>query len=217
MLETDTNSTITPGYTINRYAAVGRSIGMLWLLFAGTVFPFGFVFFGHITVLTWILGGIALCVFVLLMLLSFGHLRLARKVPMAEKTPENLSYARRLQRWFIGAIIFEIVGIILSVTILPMFHHAELELPVILLFIGIHEIPIARVFGVPAYLFMGVIWCLIIIAILIFVPSSTQINGYAAWDFLPTLICMLAAWITVAYLNVEGRRLMRNASAQPAL
>ncbi len=194
---------------ISRFLALGRSIAMIWLLFASTVFPFIFVFFSPFTTLTIILGVVVIFVDLLLLIGCFTHLRRARALPKTISGAGQRARGKRAARWFVGAVIFEIVGIILSVNLLPIFHLNTYIIPAIFIFIGLHDVPLGKAFGVPIYTIMGIFWALVAIAVIVFVPSTLVIAGYTAQNLLPTVIVMVTAWIAVAALIIQGLQLMQ--------
>jgi hypothetical protein len=86
--------------------------------------------------------------------------------------------------------------------------------PVDLLIVGAHFIPLAFVFKVPAYLAMGLLWLLAIIGVIIAVPSTVIIGHESAWYTLPSICCVVITWFTVLFLMTSNMGKVRLVTQQ---
>jgi hypothetical protein len=74
--------------------------------------------------------------------------------------------------------------------------HYEIMPSLNLIIVGIHFIPLAKIFRVPRYYITGILFCIIPIAVLIAVPEEFTVGETLAWYVYPSLGCGLVAIIT---------------------
>lgn len=104
-----------------------------------------------------------------------------------------------MMRRFIPVVIAEVVAIMVVNSICAVTQHLELLVPLDLLIVGIHFLPLAWIFGVPRYYATGGLFCLVIALTLGSIPVQLQIGAAAAWFVIPTFGCTLIAWATAAF------------------
>jgi hypothetical protein len=105
---------------------------------------------------------------------------------------------RLVLRRFVPVVIAEVVAIMIVNGICAATEHLELLVPLDLLIVGIHFLPLARIFRVPRYYVMGGLFCLASVLTLVLVPERAQVGAAAAWFVIPTFGCTAAAWTTAA-------------------
>jgi hypothetical protein len=110
------------------------------------------------------------------------------------RTPEEQQMGRRFV-WVFAAEIaaFAIVNPVISVS-----GNFELMPSVNLMVVGIHFLPLARIFRVPRYYITGLLFCVIPIITLIAIPKEFEIGHTLAWYVLPSLGCGFVASLTAA-------------------
>jgi hypothetical protein len=125
-----------------------------------------------------------------------GVIRVALRLPGdPPRTPE----VRVMLRRFYLVVTAEVIAIMVVNGICAVTQHLELLVPLDLLIVGIHFLPLARIFRVPRYYWMGGLFCLVIALTLGLIPAQMQIGVAAAWFVIPTFGCTLVAWATAAF------------------
>lgn len=179
---------------MTRASALGLGYGSVWLVTAGLAFGLLDVRTLNTTVGGTVLslGGVVL-VGGTLLVLCVRFLRRGSALPTTGAGMLSI----RGRRLFGGLILLEIVGwTVLDVTLGR--HHQEVWIvPLDLLLIGAHFIPLAVVFRVPAYLVMGVLWLVSIASSMVIWPSTMVIGRASAWATLPSVCCIAITWLTV--------------------
>jgi hypothetical protein len=113
--------------------------------------------------------------------------------------PPHTAEGRIMMRRFVPVVIAEVIAIMVVNGICAVTQHLELLVPLDLLIVGIHFLPLAWIFGVPRYYATGGLFCLVIALTLLLIPAQTQIGAAAAWFVIPTFGCTLIAWATAAF------------------
>ncbi len=90
----------------------------------------------------------------------------------------------------------ELVIIVLGLVLLNVFHHPEFGLPFAIIVVGIHFLPLARVFAVRLYYGIGVLFVLVGVTIMLAVPAGAMIGNRLAWDVLVGSVSALILWLT---------------------
>ncbi len=143
--------------------------------------------------------------------IGVGMIRTIRRIPAAitARTPKERVILRR----FVYIVIGEVVAIMIVNAVCAITQHLELLVPLDVLIVGIHFLPLASLFKVPRYYTMGGLFSLVSVLTLVFVPVSTQIGAAAAWFVIPTLGCTAAAWMTAAFNLREAWQSIHQAQA----
>jgi len=180
----------------NFYRNLGLAGGSLWLIAVGTFFA-GWslltVESSLATTLTVFLaaGAGALIVFGLLLLRSLRRL--------AHEPAADGGAARRKMALRFGLIVAaEGVGCALVAAACLRAHEWELIVPLNLVIVGLHFLPLAKLFRVPRYKVTGVLFCLIPIATLLAVSPSAHIGHALGWIAIPAIGCGLVSLVTAA-------------------
>ncbi len=111
------------------------------------------------------------------------------------RTPE----VRVMLRRFYLVVIAEVIAIMVANGICAGTQHLELCAPLDLLIVGIHFLPLAWIFRVPRYYWMGGLFCLASVLTLVLVPVHAQVGAADAWFVIPTFACTAVAWVTAAF------------------
>lgn len=123
-------------------------------------------------------------------------IRAALRLPVSTtpRTPEEQQMGRRFA-WVFGAEMaaFAVVNPVLSAT-----RHFELMPSLNLIVVGVHFLPLARIFRVPRYFVTGLLFCAIPVFTLIFIPKEFEIGDTLGWYVVPSLGCGLVALLTAA-------------------
>lgn len=191
-----TNSAAQRGFYI------GLAIGQIWLAVVSTASAS----------ILWVLGQNPLQVSLILMgtwliglFLFMGAINLlkqARRLPSASK-PEDTARSRKRGRkmgLLFGLVVLAEVIIIGGLnTLLALTNHGDWIVPVTYFIVGLHFIPLAFVFRVRPYIILGILWILVNLATIVFVPASLVFSqGVDAWTLFPIAGCGLVSWPIVA-------------------
>jgi hypothetical protein len=137
----------------------------------------------------------------------------------ARRLPRDTSPAGRARDAAVGkrnrafGMVFalEMVIIALGVILLNVFHHPEFRLPFVTIVVGVHFLPLARLFAVRLYSVIGILFVLVGVIVVLAVPVSTMIGNLLAWDVLVGSTCAFILWLTGIYSELRGRGLLRQA------
>ncbi|MBZ5634332.1 MAG: hypothetical protein LAO55_14520 [Acidobacteriia bacterium] len=113
--------------------------------------------------------------------------------------PPRSEEERVAMRRFVPVVVAEVIAIMLVNVICGVTQHVELLVPLDLLIVGIHFLPLAWIFQVPRYYVMGGLFCLVILLTLVLVPAKAQVGAAASWFVIPTFGCTTVAWATAAF------------------
>ncbi len=146
--------------------------------------------------------------------IGVGVIHAVVRIPSASapRTPEE----RVVMRRFVWIVIAEVVAIMAVNGVCAATQHLEPLVPLDVLIVGIHFLPLASLFKVSRYYAMGGLFSLVSVLTLVLVPVSTQIGAAAAWFVIPTLGCTAAAWATAAFNLREARQFIHQAQAAAA-
>jgi len=131
-----------------------------------------------------------------LVLFGIGIAALRAVLGVKDLTPPRPGEAGRLGRRF-RAIAGAEGLVITGVTLACVFTHRwALIAPLDLVIVGIHLLPLARLFNVPRYNITGVLFCVIPILTMVSIPSDALIGHALSWLVVPSVGCALVAFIT---------------------
>ncbi len=178
-----------------RRRCIGLAAGGLWMIAISLVFiAWSLVAIDTPTARLVLLGS---CVLLGgLILVSIVVIRAALSLPksIAPRTQVGKQIWRRFA-WIVGA---EILGFGLVNTILGATNNFELIPSLDLMIVGIHFFPLARLFRVPRYNIMGLLFCAIPIVTLLAVSKDFAVGQALAWFVVPGLGCGFVATVTAA-------------------
>ncbi|MCX6143627.1 MAG: hypothetical protein NTZ35_10425 [Ignavibacteriales bacterium] len=184
---------------MNTLAGRRRSIGLvggaLWMIAISIVF----ITWSLLAIATPIARQVLLGSFVLLgVLVAAGVvvLRGALALPASTtpRSPEEQLIGRRFA-WVFGAemIAFAVVNSTIAASgdyaLIPSLN---------LIVVGIHFFPLARIFRVPRYNVMGLLFCAIPIVTLLAISKQWMVGQALAWYVVPSLGCGFVASLTAA-------------------
>jgi hypothetical protein len=140
-------------------------------------------------------------------------LRAARRLPRDTSPARKARDAAVGKRYRAFGAVFglEIVIIAVGIVLLNVFHHPEFRLPFVTIVVGVHFLPLARLFTVRLYYVIGVLLVLVSVTVMLVVPVSTLIGNRQAWDVLVGSACAVILWLTGIYSVLRGRRFLRQA------
>jgi hypothetical protein len=134
---------------------------------------------------------------ILLLAISVGVIRAILRSPGA--IPTRTIEDRTMLRRFAVVGVAEVLAIMVVNGICAVTQHLELLVPLDLLIVGIHFLPLAWIFRVPRYYFMGGLFALVPALTIVLVPVHAQVGAADAWFVIPTFGCSAVAWATSAF------------------
>ena len=182
---------------------LGLAGGCLWLITVGTAFAAWSLLTVRSTLTTSLL--VAMCIFAAGLIL-FG-IAMIRGVLQLLFLPDARPSGRgKMLRQF-GMIVAAEGGAIAVVNVaFADTHHWIFIVPLILIIVGLHFLPLARLFAVPRYNVTGALFCAIPIVTMLSIPASAHVGHSLSWITIPVLGCSLVGLATAwAGLN-EVRR-----------
>ena len=199
---TQTSSTI-PGAAVR-----GTASGVFFMAFFGTLWAYtgimGLQGWGApLLLVTAVAIGIVLFIGGVSLIRASGEL--ANQV---SKTA--LRHGKRTRFWF--NIIFAAEGLAIAITIAisNATHHPELIPVIIAIIVGVHFLPLARLFQVRLYYFTGTLLCLLAIITWLFVPAKVTLGEHQINAFMSVVGfgSALILWGTGLAIWLMGRRLL---------
>ena len=147
----------------------------------------------------------AMCIFAVGMyLFGIAMIRGVRQLPLLPSA--RPSERRRIWRQFAMIVAAEGVAIFVVSETCAETHHWSFIVPLAIIIVGLHFLPLARLFRVPRYYVMGALFCAIPIVTMLSVPASAHIGHSLSWITIPAVGCALVSLATAwAGLN-EVRR-----------
>jgi hypothetical protein len=179
---------------------LGLTGGSLWLISAGTASAIWALLTIQTVAATTAAAGFG-AVAAALIVSGIGLIRKARREPM--DTSSELSVRRKMMRRFVIIVAAEIIAwLVVNMVCLLVLHRSRYIVPLDILIVGIHFLPLARLFQVPRYYAMGVLFCVIPVATMLAVQYSAHVGHGVIWKVVPSVGCGLVAMATgMAGLN----------------
>ncbi len=172
---------------------LGLAGGCLWLTLVGTVFAAWSLLAVRSSFATSLFIAIAVLA-VTLIALGIAMIRRVLQSPLL--SAGQPSGGRRLMRQF-GIIVAAEGVACAAVSLACIFtHHSRFIVPLNLIVVGLHFLPLARLFDVPRYYVTGTLFCAIPIVTMMLAPSSARIGQALGWITIPSVGCALVALAT---------------------
>jgi hypothetical protein len=189
-----------------RIAQIGRGGGMIWIVSITFFFAMLDLYFAKLPILPTISSGILfLLITAVLLTWSIKTLCFALKLPN-EKSEDGIKRGRFIRKWFLIILALEIAGLNIATFALLKFHCFQYIVPVDILIVALHFLPLGRIFVMPAYYFLGIVLTLIDLLTMFFVPVSLLIGNLIAIIAIPSLSFIFMNWIIVIYILREGMK-----------
>jgi len=184
---------------------LGLAGGCLWLIAIGAAFVVWSLLATQSALAISVLAVVA-ALAVLLGGFGVATIRRVLRSPFvpAVSTPDRGGIRRRFGMIVAAEVAaFVVVGRVCTTT-----HHWIWIVPLDLIVVGLHFLPLAQLFKVPRYYVTGALFCAIPIVTMLLVPASAQVGYARSWIAIPTVGCGLVSLATAwAGLN-EVRRFL---------
>jgi hypothetical protein len=178
---------------------LGLAIGQIWLTLSSTGGVSFLGAYGGTPADRAIRFGLVALGAVVLLAGSVALLRAARQLP-SDGSAEFTARRRRMGRTFGLIVLAEVVVIAAANVVLIATGNAIWIVPFAALVVGLHFIPLAFVFHVRPYVVLGVLWVLVVAAVVVTVPESAGgPGGVRQWVALICIGCGLTTWLVVVF------------------
>ncbi len=149
--------------------------------------------------------------FIFLVLLTGGIFLIASSRHLRRATLEQSKAWSRRGRWF--GIIFGAEGVLIgiAVSICYVANHTDVIAPAIALVVGLHFIPLARVFRRKLDYWTGTITCLVALVGMFFVPNTLVVGNYDI-EGKPAFVGLFTAlilWFIGGYILLYGIKALK--------
>jgi hypothetical protein len=174
---------------------LGLAGGCLWLIVVGTTYAAWSLLAVRSTLATALLMAMCICA-AGLTLFGIAMICGVLQAPFADSVLP--SSGRKIMRQF--GMIFAAEGGAIAVVCVACVesHHWIFIVPLSLIIVGLHFLPLARLFGVPRYYTRGALFCAIPIGTMLSVSASAHLGHALSWITIPdvgcTLVCLATAW-----------------------
>ena len=190
----------------NRTAQIWRAGGMIWLISATFFFALLDLYFAKLTVFsTFCIGTFIFIVTAIVFTWSIKTILLAKQLP-DEKSGHGIQRGSYMRRWFIVILILEIVVLNSATFVLLKLNHFQYIVPVDILIVAIHFIPLGRIFAMPIYYFLGIIVSSIAILTMLLVSETAHIGNLIMLAAIPSFCFIFLNWMTVIYILRDGTK-----------
>jgi hypothetical protein len=193
------------------YRNLGLAGGSLWLIEVGMGFALWSLITIHSGLATVLLALLAIAA-VTLLVFGIRLILIARR--QTHLPADDPSRQRNIWRRFALIFAAEAVGCGAVAAVCLTTHHWKWIVPLQLVIVGLHFLPLARLFHVPRYNLLGALFCAIPVATMLLTASSAHIGHAFTWIAVPSLGCGVAALVTGAAGLDEVQRSLYNSTTQ---
>lgn len=196
-------------HELPRPAMQGVASGILFLTFFGALW--GLLGTGSLNGLVHIIALIVVGVITLVFLgIAIMFMRYAGTLPETV-SEEDAATGKRIWRWFGVVFGAEAVLIALASILLSNFQLSYFIPPMTGLIVGIHFLPLARLFRVPAYYITGALLIVLALVALAALLLGLPLADPSPWNWsiFVGIGATITLWLTTLYLARFGLRMMR--------
>ena len=188
-----------------RKAQIWRAGGMIWLISVTFFFALLDLFFAKLKMLPALCIGIAVFTTTsVLFVWSIKSLQLSKKLPI-----ENPKKSGSVKKWFLITLAVEILALNIATLVFVKANHFEYIVPVDILIVSLHFIPLGRIFVIPVYYLLGLIVSVIVGLTLIFVPVSSHIGNLISIAAIPSICFVLMNWVVIIYILQDSIKYLK--------
>jgi hypothetical protein len=184
---------------------LGATGGCMWLIVVGTVYTAWSLLEVGSSVATSLLAGISI-VAAVSMFFGIAMTRRVARLSFLPATSDSYAQGRRLMRRFGMIFAAEVVAIAVVSVVCMRTHHWRFIVPLAIVIVGLHFLPLAKLFRVPRYYVTGALFCAIPIVTMLSIPASAHIGQSISWITIPSVGCGLVSLATAWVGLNEVRR-----------
>lgn len=196
------------GVTVSKGDLRGTASGVLFMAFFGTLWAYtgimGLQGWGSPWLLT-----VALAIGFLLVLSGFSLIHVSKEFPDGVSSREG-NNSRKMRKWFNIIFAGEGIAIGIAIAVCNVVGHTENIPIVIAIIVGLHFLPLARLFRVSIYYYTGILLCVVPVITWLFIPETATLSGHELNAYMSAvgLGSAFILWVTSIAIWMTGRRLM---------
>jgi hypothetical protein len=188
-----------------RKAQIWRAGGMIWLISVTFFFALLDLYFAKLQTLQTIsIGTAVLVITIVLFVRSIKSLQLSKKLPI--ENSNNFKNGSSIKKWFLIILSIEIVALNIATLILLKTNHFEYIVPVDILIVSLHFIPLGRIFAISGYYLLGIIVSVIVVLTLLLVPASSHIGNLISIAAIPSLCFVFLNWFVIIFIHQDSMK-----------
>lgn len=187
-----------------RAYVLGLAIGTFWLIAASAGFSIQALASAG-TRNTQIALVAVLAIALVLLVVIFSQILVARKLPAEPRTEER----RKMGRRFVRIVVLEVAAFMVVNPVAWFTGHVSAMVALNVIVVGVHFLPLATLFGVPRYTILGILFCVVAVLSLLLIPADAQTGAALSRFVIPPLGCAAACWFIAIGSIGELRRLLR--------
>lgn len=181
---------------LRRKAQIWRAGGMIWLISVTFFFSLVDLYFSKLQMLPTVsMGMVILIIITVLSGYSIKSLKLSKKLPIQE-----FKNGGSIKKWFLIILIIEIVTLNFATVFLLKTNHFEYIVPVNILIVSLHFIPLGRIFVMPIYYLLGITVSAIVMLTLILVPATSHIGNLISIAAIPSICFIFLNWLVIIFI-----------------
>lgn len=188
---------------------IGLAGAAIWLVSMSAAFTIISIVMIGASVPRWVLPGVVIAAAVYIAI-GVRVIRGALRLPGA--VPPRSAEERVMMRRFIRVVIVEVIAIMAGNTVFAVMQRLEFIVPLDLLIVGVHFLPLAAIFQAPRYYALGGLFCVVSVLTPLLIPAGTHVGDTGAWYVVPSFGCAVVASVTAAFNLREAWWSARSAS-----
>ncbi|WP_226673333.1 hypothetical protein [Rossellomorea aquimaris] len=201
-------------HTVSKGDLRGTASGVLFMAFFGTLWAYTGVMGLQGWGSPWLLI-ITITIGLLLAVGGFSLISASRDFPQGTSIRSG-NDGRKMRMWFNTIFAAEGIAIGIAIGVCNAVGHPEYIPIIIALIVGLHFLPLARLFRVRIYYYTGILLCVVPVFTWLFIPETLSLSGHQlnAYMTVVGLGSALILWVTSIAIWMTGRRLIGLASDQ---
>ncbi|MBN8191773.1 hypothetical protein JI667_06365 [Bacillus sp. NTK074B] len=195
-------------HTVTKGDLRGTASGVLFMAFFGTLWAYtgimGLQGWGS----PWLFPA-ALAVGLALVISGFSLVSASKGFPKGTSSHSGID-GRKMRMWFNIIFAGEGIAIGIAIAVCNAVGRTEMIPIVIAIIVGLHFLPLARLFRVRIYYYTGNLLCVVPVITWLFIPETMTFGGHEmnAYMAVVGLGSALILWVTSLMIWITGRRLM---------
>jgi hypothetical protein len=195
-------------HTVTKGDLRGTASGVLFMAFFGTLWSYTGVMGLQGWGSPWLLI-VALAIGILLVVGGFSLISASKEFPQGTSIHSG-NGGRKMRMWFNIIFAGEGIAIGIAIGVCNAVGHQEYIPLIIAIIVGLHFLPLARLFRVSIYYYTGLLLCVVPVITWLFIPETVTLNGQQldAYMSVVGLGSALILWVTSLAIWMTGRRLI---------
>ncbi|MGG4170040.1 hypothetical protein ABEW00_21560 [Rossellomorea vietnamensis] len=195
-------------HTVTKGDLRGTASGVLFMAVFGTLWSYTGVMGLQGWGSPWLLI-VALAVGLALVIGGFSLISASKGYPKGTSIHSG-NDGRKMRKWFNIIFAGEGIAIGIAIAVCNAVGHTENIQIVIAIIVGLHFLPLARLFRVKIYYYTGILLCVVPVVTWLFIPETLMVSGHELNTYMSVvgLASALILWVTSLAIWMTGKRLM---------